>query len=615
MSMTITWRARVGRTACSCGAVGQAEAVARATDLFARPEYGMEGTFPQLYFFDCHSCHRAITDGAQRQLTFEPNPGRPITFGQPPFNDENIIMLDAVARVLAPARADTFRSASRAFHAAMNQGRAEAQQAAIALRGEAASLSDTLAARAGSGDAFHVIAAIGGEASAPRFTDYAGSVQAVMAIDTLLNALVRDGPGDAGRGRRHPGRAQSRLCRRRQPAGLSPGRIPRRAGQCRQGHRTAGMMRARGATALLASAALLLAGCGGSSTPAGNGGGATGGTPAPTPTPTPPGALFVPPALESLTAADVQTIIAQAVGEAEARSLPSIIAVTDRVGNVLAVFSMTGAPAIAKVSERQLGGMAQAGTTIGLQGAEVPATAAAIAKALTGAYLSSGGNAFSTRTASQIVQEHFPPAPSTVGLESGPLFGVQFSQLPCSDLNTRFLAGGGAQALIGPKRSPLGLAADPGGFPLYKNGVVVGGIGVMGDGDYGFDPNILDVEDDAEEAIALAGTQGFLPPAGIRAERIFVDGTALRFFRPRSGIAQRQRRALCQPAWPAGAGPGLYRWQPACRRRLWQRGLGRARRAGGRVCHHRGIRADRRAGQSALPPFAAAPTGPMSPSR
>src|SRR3546814_19199565 len=52
-----------------------------------------------------------------------------------------------------------------------------------------------------------------------------------------------------------------------------------------------------------------------------------------------------------------------------------------------------------------------------------------IAKAVTGAYLSSGGNAFSTRTASQIVQEHFPPAPTTVGLESGPLFGVQFSQL------------------------------------------------------------------------------------------------------------------------------------------------------------------------------------------
>src|SRR4030095_16313300 len=74
------------------------------------------------------------------------------------------------------------------------------------------------------------------------------------------------------------------------------------------------------------------------------------------------------------------------------------------------------------------------------QGLNVEATMRAIAKAVTGAYLSSGGNAFSTRTASMIVQQHFPPAPTTAGLESGPLFGVQVRPLPCSDLNTRFSA-------------------------------------------------------------------------------------------------------------------------------------------------------------------------------
>src|SRR5690606_6533184 len=84
-------------------------------------------------------------------------------------------------------------------------------------------------------------------------------------------------------------------------------------------------------------------------------------------------------------------------------------------------------------------------------------------------------------------------------------------------------------ALIGPKRSPLGLAADPGGLPLYKNGVLVGGIGVMGDGDYGSDPNILDIDNDAEEFIALAGTRGFEAPPSITADKITVDGTSLRF--------------------------------------------------------------------------------------
>lgn len=290
-------------------------------------------------------------------------------------------------------------------------------------------------------------------------------------------------------------------------------------------------------TSAISAAALVLTSCGG-----GGGSNDFGGTPSPSPTPsptpaptTPPtgtGGLFTAPAQRSLTVTDVQTIIAQAVGEAQARNLPSVIAVVDRVGNVLAVFDMTGSnnnSTEITISNRQIGGLAGPADLIGLQGQQVPAAAAAIAKAVTGAYLSSGGNAFSSRTASQIAQEHFPPAPTTVGLESGPLFGVQFSQLPCSDLSQRFNMAGGVGSLIGPKRSPLGLAADPGGFPLYKDGVVVGGIGVMGDGDYGFDNNILDIDVDDEEAVALAGIQGFAPPASIAANRISVDGTSLRF--------------------------------------------------------------------------------------
>lgn len=266
-----------------------------------------------------------------------------------------------------------------------------------------------------------------------------------------------------------------------------------------------------------AMGALLLTSCGG-----GGGGSTPTPSPAPAPTPTPTGGLYTPPAAEALTVADVERVLAQAIAEAQARNLPSVIAVTDRVGNVLGVFRMNGARATATTSA------APNGISIDAQNVTFPAEGGAIAKAVTGAYLSSGGNAFSTRTASQIVQEHFPPAPTTVGLESGPLFGVQFSQLPCSDLSARFGAAGSA-ALIGPKRSPLGLAADPGGLPLYKNGVLVGGIGVMGDGVYGSDPNILDIDNDAEEFIALAGTRGFEAPSTITADRITVDGTSLRF--------------------------------------------------------------------------------------
>lgn len=277
-------------------------------------------------------------------------------------------------------------------------------------------------------------------------------------------------------------------------------------------------MRIRSTIGLVSAAALVLAGCGG-------GGGGT--TPVVTPPPPPtPATVYQVPAQEALTVSDVQQIVAQAVAEAQARNRPATIAVVDRVGNLLALFVMNGADLTLRIPNvaAPIGG-----TLPGLSLGAPAALPGAVAKAVTAAYLSSGGNAFSTRTASQIVQQHFPPAPNAVGLESGPLYGVQFSSLPCSDLVSRYNPGGGPAALIGPKRTPLGLSADAGGLALYKNGVVVGGVGVMADGVYGFDPDITDVDNDDEEYIALAGTLNFEAPASIRADRISVDGTLLRY--------------------------------------------------------------------------------------
>jgi len=211
-----------------------------------------------------------------------------------------------------------------------------------------------------------------------------------------------------------------------------------------------------------------------------------------------------------LTAADVDRIVTQAAAEAQRIGLRAHVAVTDAEGNVLASFRMTGAPETSVV----LGTPGQ-----GLEGMSLPASLVAITKAGSGAFLSSGsragGNAFSTRTASFIVQDHFPPAIDFT--PGGPLFGVQFSSLVCSDIKRPAL--------------PLGLSGDPGGLPVYKDGVLAGGVGVEGDGRYGADtdPRTLDEADDAvaEEQAALAGTRGFEVPELIRANRILADGIRL----------------------------------------------------------------------------------------
>jgi uncharacterized protein GlcG (DUF336 family) len=221
-----------------------------------------------------------------------------------------------------------------------------------------------------------------------------------------------------------------------------------------------------------------------------------------------------------LSIADVEQIIAQAVAEALLHSLDASIAIVDRVGNALAVFHMGPSRNITINSGRT------PPVSGGLEGLTVDSTLAAITKAITGAYFSTEGNAFTTRTANQIIHEHFNPGES--GQPGGPLFGVQFSQLPCSDLSSNLLRTG-TGGNITPRSSPLGLSADPGGLPIYKEGTVVGGIGVISDGLYGLDLNINDTDSDADELIALAGQSGYEPPEDIRADRITIDGKTLRY--------------------------------------------------------------------------------------
>jgi uncharacterized protein GlcG (DUF336 family) len=225
-------------------------------------------------------------------------------------------------------------------------------------------------------------------------------------------------------------------------------------------------------------------------------------------------------AVTPFPAFDVQTIINQAVTRAAAISPNSVIAVTDREGDVLGVWVMRGGDATP---------------------AEI---ATAVSKAGTAAYLSSNQNAFTSRTAGFIIQQHFPPG--VINTATGPLVGVGLSSLFFSDINT-FRAPGsvitfgptpGATPYGGQIKPVVGTSLDgsPGGVPLYKNGQLVGGLGVTGDGVPrpipGFraeNPFIFIDGYDKDEDIALAGQHGYAPPSAILATNAFINGIRLSY--------------------------------------------------------------------------------------
>lgn len=186
-------RKRINR-GVSVWAVGQAMALERSLTLFSRADRGQDGVFPEFYFFDCHSCHRAISDEPNPLVRFQTNPGRPIPTGAPPFNDENMILLAAAARVISPDLAERFLGDSRVFHAALGRDRQSAVSAAGSLLGSTRALSSALGGRAFSrADTLAILKGVLSDALTPRYTDYSGGVQAVMAVDTLLSSLVASG--------------------------------------------------------------------------------------------------------------------------------------------------------------------------------------------------------------------------------------------------------------------------------------------------------------------------------------------------------------------------------------------------------------------------------------
>ena len=67
--------------------------------------------------------------------------------------------------------------------------------------------------------------------------------------------------------------------------------------------------------------------------------------------------------------------------------------------------------------------------------------------------------------------------------------------------------------MAGPNQS--GVVFFPGSVPLYRNGVLIGGLGISGDGV------------DQDDYVAAGGAAGFEAPTAIRADQVLVNEVRL----------------------------------------------------------------------------------------
>ena len=230
----------------------------------------------------------------------------------------------------------------------------------------------------------------------------------------------------------------------------------------------------------------------------------------------------------TLTSVDVDSIVHAAA--AATSPTTAVIAVVDRAGNVLALFRKADAPL----------------TVAGNFGIQTSTNDVAIGLARTGAFFSNDQAPLPSRTVRFISGVHFPPGVSNAS--NADLYGIENTNRGCklsSELESRgirpstALGGGPGPGIITGKTDVLDSkpnAVNPGGLPIYKGAILVGGIGVTA------------VAPDVAEFTAFSGAlaPGFssvpnpLPAPG----EVFLGGVAL--------------PAINQTTRPASVGTGTF---------------------------------------------------------
>jgi uncharacterized protein GlcG (DUF336 family) len=249
---------------------------------------------------------------------------------------------------------------------------------------------------------------------------------------------------------------------------------------------------------------------------------------------------FINSSASALTSSDVNTIISHAAQQANitraairqplGSSARVSISVVDTDGRVLGLFRTTDAPvfgydvAVQKARTAMFFSKPNAGTRLRAVG-----LGAYVDRAATDGVALGGSIAHTARSIGFLHRPFYPdginstpPGPFSTGFPEWSVFNVGL-QLDLIKANLLATLGGGNVPCTNVPELANGTQIFAGSVPLYKNGVLVGAIGVSGDGI------------DQDDIISAAGAQGYAPPVEIRADQLIIRGVRLPFVKfPRS---------------------------------------------------------------------------------
>ncbi|MBI3891383.1 MAG: heme-binding protein [Candidatus Wallbacteria bacterium] len=214
---------------------------------------------------------------------------------------------------------------------------------------------------------------------------------------------------------------------------------------------------------------------------------------------------------DRLRVADVDRIAGQAAAKAAitrgairrplGSSAAVFVSVVDPQGDILGVFRTPDATLFSFDVSVQKARTAALFSTDPTPGPGDPVTLAALRQFRTAVGVADTQSvAITTRAIGFLCQNFFPPGID--GQPPGPLFGLQACLV---------LRPGTSTSATGD-----GITVFAGGVPLYRNGKLVGAVGVSGDGI------------DQDDIVADAGSTGFFPPVTVlKADQLFFNGARL----------------------------------------------------------------------------------------